>query len=270
MSSPYRDLDRPGLNGRQLTTALRRSSQLWREVVVVRRTGSTNDDVVALARAGDPEGIVLVAEEQTAGRGRHDRGWQAPPGAALTFSMLLRPPVPPACWLHLPLLAGLAVTDAVGERYEIDARLKWPNDVHVDGRKLAGVLSEVAGDAVVVGVGLNVLQSDAELPDAAAAVSLAGVAEEPVDRSITLLAVLRAFERRYGEWLEADGSPDVLLPAYRHRCETLGRAVRVELADGALDGTAVEVDERGRLVVETADGERRHVAAGDVVHLRRT
>ncbi|MDQ1702096.1 MAG: BirA family transcriptional regulator [Frankiaceae bacterium] len=265
--SSYADLGRPPLDGRRITQALQRTSELWREVHVVARTGSTNTDLVARAAAGEGEGLVLAAEEQDAGRGRLDRVWTAPPRSALTFSVLLRPPLPPSTRPLLPLLAGLAIVDALAGRYGVEAALKWPNDVLARDRKLAGVLAETVDDAVVVGIGLNVLQRVGELP-VDTAVALVALTAEPVDRSIVLLAVLRAFEARYGAWLEADGAAPDLLASYRAHCSTIGRDVRVELAGETLHGRAVDVDTNGHLVVETGGGVR-HIAAGDVIHVRR-
>jgi len=265
--SSYADLGRPPLDGRRITQALQRTSELWREVHVVARTGSTNSDLVARAAAGEGEGLVLAAEEQDAGRGRLDRVWTAPPRSALTFSVLLRPPLPPSARPLLPLLAGLSVVDALADRYGVDASLKWPNDVLARERKLAGILAEAVDDAVVIGIGLNVLQRIGELP-VDTAVALNALTEEAVDRSIVLLAVLRAFEARYAALLEADGDPADLLASYRLHCSTLGLQVRVELDGETLRGRAVDVDERGHLMVDV-DGEIRHIAAGDVIHVRR-
>src|SRR5208283_1893563 len=129
------------------------------------RTGSTNADLMARALRGAPEGVVLAAEEQSAGRGRLGRTWVSPPRAALTFSLLVRPAaVPPARRGWLPLLAGVAVATAVTAVTGVQTRLKWPNDVLTGYAKLAGILAEAAGDAVVVGVGLNVSTEPGELP----------------------------------------------------------------------------------------------------------
>ena len=136
---------------------------------MVARTGSTNADLVAGARDGAPEGAVLVAEEQTAGRGRMGRSWLSPPRAALTFSVLLRPTdVPAARRGWLPLLAGVAVATAIRQVSALDAALKWPNDVLLRSGKLAGILAEQSGDAVVVGIGVNVSTARHELPAPAA------------------------------------------------------------------------------------------------------
>src|SRR5215469_17975770 len=142
MTSPYARLDRPPLSAAALRRALVRPGELWTAVEVRERTGSTNADVAAAARAGTPEGLVVVAEQQTAGRGRLDRRWESPPRAGLAFSVLLRPAVPASRLGWLPLLAGVALVEAVRRQAEVDAVLKWPNDLLVDERKCAGILAE--------------------------------------------------------------------------------------------------------------------------------
>jgi BirA family transcriptional regulator, biotin operon repressor / biotin---[acetyl-CoA-carboxylase] ligase len=275
--SPYTDLDRPPLNERALNRALVRPGGLWRQITVVAETGSTNADLAEAARDGADEGLVLVAEAQSAGRGRLDRVWTAPPRSGLAFSVLLRPPVPVARLGWLPLMAGVAVVRALHGFAEVegitrggmaDATLKWPNDVLIHGRKLAGILAERAGDAVVLGIGLNVgLRAD-ELPvPTATSLALEGA---PADRDPVLRAILRELAARYvdfcGEWAEG-----ALRDAYRAVCATLGRRVRVELPggtpEGGLTGEAVDIDENGCLVVRAADGEHA-LSAGDVVHVR--
>ncbi len=148
-----------------LRRAVVRPGGLWRAVEVLTSTGSTNADLLARAVAGAPEGVVLAAEEQTAGRGRMGRSWLSPPRAALTFSLLVRPDtVSPARRGWLPLLAGVSVASAVRAAAGVDARLKWPNDVLVGPAKLGGILAEAVGNAVVVGIGLNVSTEPGELP----------------------------------------------------------------------------------------------------------
>jgi BirA family biotin operon repressor/biotin-[acetyl-CoA-carboxylase] ligase len=248
---------------------------------VVPATGSTNADVAARARAGEPEGLVLTTDDQQAGRGRLDRRWTTPPRAALAVSVLLRPPVPPTRWSWLSLLAGVAVTDALVRVCGVEARLKWPNDVLVplDGepRKVAGILAEVVGTdarpderAAVLGIGLNVLQTGAELPvPAATSLLLAGAAV--TDRETVLKAVLRALSERYRAWCDAGGDPrgsGVAAP-YRERCATIGAHVAVQLPEGVrLEGVAEGVDDDGRLLVRTVAGTPHALAAGDVVHVR--
>lgn len=274
-SNRWSDLDRPPLNAAALQRAIVTPDGFWTELTVVERTGSTNSDLAARAKAGAPEGAVLVAEEQSAGRGRLDRQWTAPPRSGLFFSVLLRPSgVPVERWGWLPLLAGVATATAVSRAGGVDTGLKWPNDllVTVDGeeRKTGGILAERAGDdGVVIGIGLNVSLREDELPvPAAGSLALAGA--KGTDRDPLLRAVLRSLADWYGEWRTAGGDPDAsrLRPVYAAGCVTLGRAVRAELPGGdAVTGTAVTVDDDGRLVIAT-DGEERAVGAGDVVHLR--
>ena len=267
----FSDLDRPPLNARTLSAAVLRDSGMWREVRVLAEVASTNTLLAELARQGEAAGLVIVAEAQSSGRGRLDRTWVSPARAGLTFSMLLRPDaVPMARWGWLPLLTGVALAEAVGRIADVDAWVKWPNDLLLGAgrRKAAGVLAEVAGDAVVVGVGLNVTTRAAELPHAqATSLAIAGAAE--TDRAPLLRAVLRETGRLYDEWVEVGGDPDRgLLAAYRRVCDTLGRPVRVSLPDGtALEGEARDVDGEGRLVVAAAAGDVV-VGAGDVVHVR--
>ena len=247
----------------------------WREIEVVPSTGSTNADLLARALRGEPEGVVLAAEEQTAGRGRMGRTWTSPPRAALTFSLLLNPAVPPARRGWLPLLTGVTVAAAVTEVTGIRTRLKWPNDVLAGDAKLAGILAEAAGDAVVVGIGLNVSTEPAELPrplpGALPATSLRAAGAQAPDREELLLAILAGFERWYRPWRQASGDPDRsgLREEYVRWSATIGRTIRAELPGGqALSGSAAGVDPDGRLLVRVSSGAEVAVAAGDVVHLR--
>ena len=269
--SRWSDLERPALDGPALDTALTRDSGLWRSLEVVESIGSTNAELVARAGAGAPEGTVLVAEHQEAGRGRLDRTWTSPPRAGLTVSFLLRPDVPAARRGWLPLLTGVALAEAVGEISGVRASLKWPNDLlALDGRKLAGILAEAANGAVVVGTGLNVNTHAAELPETGTSLSV--VTGSPVDRGPVLLAFLRAVERRYRGWVEALGDPVAsgLAGDYLAWSSTVGTTVQVTMPDGSLlEGVAQAVDWDGRLVVATADGPVVELASGDVRHVRR-
>ncbi len=265
---------RRALDPAALRRAAVRPGSLWRDVEVTGVTGSTNADLLARAADDAPEGIVLAAEEQSAGRGRMGRAWVSPPRAALTFSVLLRPlPVPPARRGWLPLLAGVAVTSAVRVVTAIDARLKWPNDVLAGDAKLGGILAEAAGGAVVVGIGLNVSTEPDELPPPAgslAATSLRAVGAASLDRDVLLTAILADLEHWYLAWRRAGGDAGRcgLADEYTRLCDTIGRLVRVELPGGQLiRGLAAGIDPAGRLLVRVPDGELP-VAAGDVVHLR--
>jgi BirA family transcriptional regulator, biotin operon repressor / biotin---[acetyl-CoA-carboxylase] ligase len=261
---------------RQLVTG---PGRLWSDVRVVAETGSTNADL--LAAAGDagegvPDGRVLATETQTAGRGRQGRTWQSLPGAALTFSVLLRPrlvPQPARGWV--PLLAGVAAATAVSAVTGVGAALKWPNDVLVGDGKLAGILAEQSDGAIVVGIGLNVLGGPADLP-VATATSLQEHDAGQTDRTDLLAAILTGIEQRYVPWREAGGDADAcgLRAEYLRLCATVGRQVRVELPGRRqVAGTAAGVDAAGQLLVQPEGGaggagEPVAVSAGDVVHVR--
>jgi BirA family transcriptional regulator, biotin operon repressor / biotin---[acetyl-CoA-carboxylase] ligase len=304
VGSPYSDLERPPLNGRALERAMVVPDGLWTRVELRAETGSTNADAAAAARAGEGEGLVVVAERQTAGRGRLGRVWVSPARAGIAVSVLLRPGdvVPAREWsavsaVHygwLPLMAGVALVEAVRRLAEVDAVLKWPNDLLVrpaggDGGgygKCAGVLAEAApsAGAVVVGIGLNVTLRAHELPEGVVGVpvtSLGLVGAGATDRDPLLRALLRSFADWYTRWRAADGDADAcgLRAAYLAACGTIDRAVRVVLPDGTeRTGVAVGVDSDGRLRIRPelpgagsgsgADGGIFSVAAGDVRHLR--
>jgi BirA family biotin operon repressor/biotin-[acetyl-CoA-carboxylase] ligase len=261
---------RPPLDARRLATTDGELPGLT--VEVVDEAGSTNAVVAARGMAGARQGLVVVAEHQTAGRGRLDRSWETPARAALTFSVLLRPTAPAQSWPWLPLLAGYAVARTL-RGAGFDASVKWPNDVLLgrpdgESRKVAGILVERIetddGPAAVVGVGLNVGMTAAELP-VPGATSLALASDDgPPDRTDLLVAVLLALGEAYTSW-EAGAD---LRGLYVRACTTVGRDVRVELPSGeALTGRATGVDPSGRLLVER-DGVRTAVSAGDVVHVR--
>jgi BirA family transcriptional regulator, biotin operon repressor / biotin---[acetyl-CoA-carboxylase] ligase len=244
---------------------------LWVRVEVVERTGSTNADLLA---RGGPEGQVLIAGEQTAGRGRMGRSWTSHPEAALTFSVLLRPTaIPPERGGWLPLLTGVAVATAVRDVAGVAAALKWPNDVLIGDRKLAGILAEQSGDAVVVGIGLNVSTPRDALPVAPGGLRATSLLAEgaEVARDGLLIEVLRQLERCYLAFrADPDPARDGIGASYRALCATLGRDVRVELPGARLvEGVATDVDADGRLLVaEHGGGPPTPVSAGDVIHVR--
>lgn len=288
-----------------MSRAVVRPGGLWREVRIVAETGSTNADVADAARAGAEEGLVEIAEAQSAGRGRLGRSWTAPPRSGLFLSMLLRPgDVPAPRWGWLPLLAGTAARTAVEAVTGVPVRLKWPNDLiipgdsdgsaliagsasspgaglipgpgHGDygaGRKLGGILVERVdtpkGPAAIVGLGLNVSLRADELP-APHATSLVLEDALVADRDPVLRAVLREIERWYTDWTNVEGDPMAsgLASAYAASCATFGRRVRVALPNGRVaEGEAVGLDADGRLVLRTASGDEVF-GAGDVIHLR--
>ncbi|MEU9931161.1 biotin--[acetyl-CoA-carboxylase] ligase [Streptomyces anulatus] len=285
----WSDLDRPPLNGTALRRGLLRPDALWTSLEVVESTGSTNTDLAGQARGGAAdEGTVLVAEEQTAGRGRLERTWTAPPRSGLFFSVYLEPgDIPVERWGWVPLLAGVAAATGLAKSAGVDMSLKWPNDLLVtipkgsdklrpgeappgEERKTGGILGEFAGDGIVVGLGINVSLRADELP-APTAGSLALAGAVSTDRETLLRAVLRSLEDWYGRWKAADGDAAAsgLQAAYAAGCATLDRTVRAELPGGtSLVGEAVAIDGDGRLVLSTEDGLQQPVSAGDIVHLR--
>jgi BirA family biotin operon repressor/biotin-[acetyl-CoA-carboxylase] ligase len=251
-------------------------------------TTSTNDLAREAARAGSPHGATWVAEQQTAGRGRRGHAWISPSGEGLLFSVLVRTPCVPSRIPPVALVVGLAARDAVSRAAAgAVVTIKWPNDVLVGDRKLAGILTEAtgiestgsqsatspgeAGDAVVIGIGINVSTTPEELPQGPGGLSATSLLAEgiPVERDVLLVEVLRAL----GQWLKTySRSPDPeqsgLLAQYQRMSATIGRGVRVELPGGAaLSGMATAIDTHGQLIVE-ADGGSYPVAAGDVIHVR--
>jgi BirA family transcriptional regulator, biotin operon repressor / biotin---[acetyl-CoA-carboxylase] ligase len=256
----YSDLGRPALDARFLNGRLCKPGSLWTSIEVHSSIASTNAEVASRARDGAAEGLVVVAEHQSAGRGRMGRTWKAPPRSALLFSVLLRPATVPAeRWPWLGLLVPLAVASAVRRVGELPAVLKWPNDVLAGDLKLAGILLERVDDAAVIGIGLNVSSTRSELLPTATSLAVEGAAT--TDRVTVLAEVLRELERRYRPWL---ADPASVRSDYTELSATLGRQVRIELPDGTtVTGTATGLDADGRLLV---DG--RPFAAGDVIHLR--
>lgn len=242
------------------------------EVELLGTATSTNAVAADRARAGATEGLVVVAEHQTAGRGRLDRTWETPPRSSLTFSLVLRPTVPAGDWPWLPLLTGHTVAKALRAAGYADAGVKWPNDVLLGDLKVAGILVErvetPSGPAAVVGVGLNVSLTPEELP-VPTATSLAIASGAEPDRTRLLVDLLRSLREAYDAW-QAGGADATarLRSSYAAACVTVGREVRVELPGAEpLTGRATGVDRAGRLVVLGAGGETV-VGAGDVVHVR--
>lgn len=275
----------PGAGARRALAGTRFADVRW-----VDETGSTNADVLALARDGEPEGIVCVADHQTEGRGRHGRAWAAPAESSLLCTVLLRPPGSVSS--SVTMAAAVSMADAVEEVAGFAPRLKWPNDLvwpgdgSGDDRKLCGILAEAdwppgshiasgwAGPApggrvvVAVGLGVNVnwpAELDAEL--AGIAVAANHIAGRAVDREALLVAFLMRLDDAYDR-LVTDLDTHGLQEAWRRRSATLGRRVRVDLGADDVEGIAVDITRDGHLVVESDAGVRRVLAVGDVVHLR--
>jgi BirA family biotin operon repressor/biotin-[acetyl-CoA-carboxylase] ligase len=261
---------RPPLEAGRLASALETTPDLTLELLP--EAASTNQVAAERARAGAPDGLLVVADHQTGGRGRLDRTWETPPGTAVTFSLLLRPTVPASSWPWLPLLVGHTVAKAL-TALGYDARVKWPNDVLLDGLKVAGILVERvdtdSGPAAVVGVGVNVATAAEELPVPTATSLAVAKPDAAPSREDVLLGVAAGIREGYDAW-QAGGqeAADRLRASYVGQCATIGQEVRVDLPGGTtITGRAVDIDPDGRLVVETADGQQK-VGAGDVVHVR--
>jgi BirA family biotin operon repressor/biotin-[acetyl-CoA-carboxylase] ligase len=245
----------------------------WRRLDVVTTTGSTNGDLAARALAGeDIDGAVLIAETQTAGRGRNGREWSAAPGAQILVSVgVAADAVPTHAWGWLPLAAGVAVADAVSVVTGVEATLKWPNDVLAGGGKLAGILSEAVTTKtrIVVGIGLNVTLRSAEVPGVEIASLLELGVEEP-DRDRLLRQLLLELGTRVIDWQRAGSASPTLIADYRARSATIGSRVRASLPGGGqLVGQAQDIDQQGRLLIDVG-GDTVELSAGDVVHLRPT
>jgi len=251
------------------TTALRPGRRIGHAIEAHERIGSTNDRARQLVEGEGADGVLVVAEEQVAGRGRRGRTWLSPPGRNLTVSVGLRPHLAAAQAWQLGLAVALAARDACLPHAAVS--LKWPNDlVADDGAKLGGILVETAieGDHVaraIAGIGINLNWPRAEMPAELrdAATSLAELARAPVDRPALLGALAGALEQRI-EDVEAGRAP---LAAYRAACSTLGALVVVETPDGVLEGRAIAIDDAGALVVETPGGVER-VSGGEVLRVR--
>jgi len=306
MASVYSDLNRPPLNEHSLQRALMApgvgfGGHSVAALRVLPEVDSTNTALLAAADDGAPHGSVVVAESQTAGKGRLGRAWVAPPRSGLFLSILLRPEVSPERWGWLPLLAGVAAQSAVTRIAELGVSLKWPNDLILAepadsasggassaspsssgvpdssygvGRKLGGILAEQGGTSsqpcVVIGIGINVTLRADELP-APHATSLLLAGAKVTDRDTLLRALLRSFGSWYADWADSDGDAERcgLAAAYQAVCATLDRQVRAELpGGGSVSGHATGLDAEGRLLIRTADGASTPIGAGDVVHLR--
>ena len=236
-------------------------------------TGSTNADLAKLAAAGAPEGTVIIAEHQVSGRGRFARKWQETPGAGVAMSVLLRPTRSPDAWGWLPLIAGLAIYDALN-LFGVAATLKWPNDILIESGtapgKLCGILASLeiteSGPACVLGMGINIAHTREELPvNTATSLELQGIT---VDKTVLVAQVLKSLAQWYSRWTAGDD----LRGVYRERCGTIGRQVKVQLdaeqAQGeTTEGTAIGVDEEGSLLI-FVDGNVVPISAGDAIHLR--
>ncbi len=246
---------------RDLTTRV-----LGRRVVYYERIGSTNDAARQLADAGEPEGTLVITDEQSAGRGRLGRSWVAPARSSLLMSLILRPDLTPAQAARVTIAIALGACDALRAETGLPAQIKWPNDLLVRGKKCAGILAEsgIVGEKleyVIVGVGINVNFAAATVEGIPRdATTIADELGQPFPRAQLARAILRATEAYY---LRLRAGAD-LRDEYKNRLATLGQPVRAQTAQGIAEGIAVDADENGALLLRRADGSIERLLAGDV------
>ena len=259
----------PPLTEAALHRALRETAVVGRDLRCLPELGSTNDHLKELARQGAPEGLVVLAERQTAGRGRLGRSFQSPAGLGLWMSILLRPDCPPERLPRVTALTAVACTGAIRSICGVEAGIKWPNDLVCRGRKLCGILTELESDgqglAVVIGIGLNVAHRREDFPPELreTATSLEMVTGRDVPREALAAALLRSLDRMYRDCLADDLA--AWLGAYQAACVNLGREVRILRPDGREDrGTALGVDRDFGLVVRRENGTEEVLRSGEI------
>lgn len=246
--------------GRLATTFIGRSLECYAVI------DSTNRRATDWAHHDAPDGALVLAEKQTAGRGRLGRRWHAPAGSALLMSLVLRPTLEPAQAQRATMICSLGAVDAARQVAGLTVQVKWPNDLVIDGRKVGGILTELGAEGkalthVVVGLGINVNLDASLLPEVMVpATSLMAEAGSAISRVALLCSLLEGVERRYLAMQEG-WSPH---EEWRAHLSTLGTAVHVGTPDELIEGDAVDVDPDGALIVESADGRRHRVLAGDV------
>ena len=267
----YRLLGRPDVIEEAELASRLASPSFWKSFHILAVTDSTNSRAVALAETGAPHGTIVCADAQTGGRGRFARSWESPPGLNVYVSFLLRPPVEPAQAPQLTLVTAVALAAAVEASTGLSARLKWPNDLYLGGRKAAGILAEMSADAdrlrhVVIGTGLNVNAEPADFPPGLRerATSLSIQAGRAFPRVEVLARFLDCFTDAYGAYI-AEGIRGVL-PEWRRRSLLDGRRVVIRLRGEDAAGTAVGVDDAGFLVFRRDGGrETETIAGGEIV-----
>jgi BirA family transcriptional regulator, biotin operon repressor / biotin---[acetyl-CoA-carboxylase] ligase len=229
-------------------------------LLVRESAASTNDELRALAENGAPDGLVLVAREQTAGRGRRGAAWFAPTGESLAFSILVRPAEPKALWPRLALATGLAVAEAA-ESFGAAAGIKWPNDVWIGRRKAAGILVEAGRDFVIVGIGINVTTT--AFPDGI--VEIATSLRLETGMEIALPQVLEAVVRRFAAHRSRIGPGfDEVIAGVRERCVLSGHHVSLTTAEGRIEGRVAGISDSGELLLSTSEGTRALIQADEV------
>lgn len=229
-------------------------------LLIRKSVASTNDEIRVLAEAGAPDGLILLAEKQTAGRGRRGTSWFSPTGESLAFSILIRPDEPKALWPRLALATGLAVAEALAN-FGLEAGIKWPNDIWLDSRKVAGILVEAGQDFAVVGIGLNV--NSAEFPPEVA--EIATSMRVAASREFSPAEVLREIIARFSvRRLQIGGDFAQVISAVNQRCVLTGKRVSLKAADGPRIGTVEGIAAGGELLLRTETGLQRLIQADEV------
>lgn len=229
--------------------------------------GSTNDIARELAKEGAPEGSVVIADSQTKGRGRLGRTWHSPPGTGLYFSLILRPLLDPAELSKITLLAGIAVAESIEATSGLHTGIKWPNDVLLSGKKVAGILTELYVDpgspCVILGIGINVHTRDfpPELQEVATSLSLAG--GQDLSRVRLLRAVLKELERGYELFKRGTFRP--ILDAWREKCVLSGAQAQIRCGEKTWEGTVIDVDQEGALLLKDQAGKIQRILSGEVL-----
>jgi BirA family biotin operon repressor/biotin-[acetyl-CoA-carboxylase] ligase len=245
-----------------------RTTVIGRTIIFNDKTVSTNIDAIRLAGNGAEEGTVVIADEQTGGRGRFDRAWLSPAGKNILMSVILRPRIDPSRLFQLTMIASLAVVHAIGEVAGVASMIKWPNDVYIGRRKVCGILTEMGLNErslsyAVVGMGINV-NAHPELAgkNEVQATSIAAELGREISRSAIVYALLAEMDRRYG--MLAEGAGDAVRSDWTRLSLILGKPVTVSDAGGSVEGVAESFDDDGCLILHTDDGSRIKITSGDV------
>ena len=244
------------------------TERMGRQIRYFSRIDSTNQYAKRIAEEGAPDGTLIIADEQTAGKGRSGRTWVTPPAEAIAFTLLLRPKLSPDRISMVTLVMGLAVTNAVNSLYGVSAGIKWPNDVVITGRKLCGILTEMSAEVrqvnyIVIGVGINANLTSFPEEIREIATSLKLEMGRDINRAELIARVMTEFERLYAEF-EAQGDLGAVMQEYNELCLNAGSKVRVLDPNGEYTGTSRGINSMGELLVETEDGQMQEVYAGEV------